>query len=83
MALENDAQQADTGGGWIPPYGTPVFDIGVVNLGPLLLIAIDRRIRPVEYSPALEARQRGGEHDEVHHAARRVDTDLERRSRTG
>lgn len=37
----------------IPPYGTPVFDIGAVNLGPLPLIAIDRRIRPVEYSPAL------------------------------
>ena len=36
----------------IPPYGTPLLDSGMVNFGPLPLIAIDRRIRPVEYSPA-------------------------------
>ena len=36
----------------MPPYGTPFLDIGSVNFGPLPLIAIDRRIRPVEYSPA-------------------------------
>ncbi len=36
----------------IPPYGTPFFDIGAVNFGPLPLSAIDRRMRPVEYSPA-------------------------------
>src|ERR1700761_7872230 len=36
----------------IPPYGTPFLDIRAVNFGPLPLTDIDRRIRPVEYSPA-------------------------------
>src|ERR1700692_1866425 len=36
----------------IPPYGTPFFDISPVNFGPLPFTDIDRRIRPVEYSPA-------------------------------
>src|SRR3990170_5040584 len=36
----------------IPPYGTPCLDIRAVNLGALPFIAIDRRMRPVEYSPA-------------------------------
>ena len=37
----------------IPPYGTPRLDITAVNFGALPFIAIDRRIRPVEYNPAL------------------------------
>ena len=37
----------------IPPYGTPRLDIRAVNFGALPFIAIDRRIRPVEYNPAL------------------------------
>ena len=36
----------------MPPYGTPLFDIRDVNFGALPFIDIDRRIRPVEYSPA-------------------------------
>src|SRR5258708_36099506 len=37
----------------IPPYGTPRLDIRAVNFGALPFIAIDHRIRPVEYKPAL------------------------------
>src|SRR5215471_2974249 len=37
----------------MPPYGTPRLDIRAVNFGALPFIAIDRRIRPVEYNPAL------------------------------
>jgi hypothetical protein len=37
----------------MPPYGTPRLFISEVNLGALPFIAIDRRMRPVEYSPAL------------------------------
>ena len=37
----------------MPPYGTPLRDIRAVNFGALPFIAIDRRIRPVEYNPAL------------------------------
>src|SRR5690242_13350563 len=37
----------------IPPYGTPRDDITDVNFGALPFIAIDRRMRPVEYRPAL------------------------------
>lgn len=37
----------------IPPYGTPLRDILSVNRGAEPLTAIDRRMRPVEYSPAL------------------------------
>ncbi len=51
----------------IPPYGTPVSGHWCVVNPPLPLIAIDRRIRPVEYSPALRLDSAGGEHDEVHH----------------
>ena len=36
----------------MPPYGTPRLDISAVNFGALPFIAIDRRMRPVEYSPA-------------------------------
>ena len=36
----------------MPPYGTPRLDILDVNFGALPFIAIDRRIRPVEYRPA-------------------------------
>src|SRR5262249_26721897 len=36
----------------MPPYGTPRFDMTDVNFGALPFIAIDRRIRPVEYRPA-------------------------------
>jgi hypothetical protein len=37
----------------IPSNGTPCFVILAVNAGALPFIAIDRRMRPVEYSPAL------------------------------
>src|SRR3978361_1621756 len=37
----------------MPPYGTPRDDIRDVNLGALPLMDMDRRIRPVEYRPAL------------------------------
>src|SRR3954452_8815289 len=37
----------------IPANGTPCFVIFAVKAGALPFIAIDRRMRPVEYSPAL------------------------------
>src|ERR1700743_2891233 len=44
----------------IPPYGTPFFDIRAVNFGPLPFTDIDRRIRPVEYSPAFRLENAAG-----------------------
>src|SRR3954466_13429810 len=44
----------------IPPYGTPRLDITAVNFGALPFIAIDRRIRPVEYNPALRLENHAG-----------------------
>ena len=37
----------------MPAQGTPLLDILAVNLGALPFIDIDRRMRPVEYNPAL------------------------------
>src|SRR5258708_38766670 len=44
----------------IPPYGTPFFDIRPVNSGPLPFTDIDRKIRPVEYSPAFRLENPAG-----------------------
>src|SRR3978361_1609319 len=37
----------------MPAHGTPLLDIFAVNLGALPFIDIERRMRPVEYNPAL------------------------------
>ena len=50
--VEPDAEQADSGGQADAAVRHAALRHRLVNFGPLPFIAIERRMRPVEYSPA-------------------------------